>query len=133
MPSCGALGFPGRPAIPIATSMIGVQESVLADVNGDGVLDLIAAGHGVSVSLGDGHGGFGPMASYAPTGLFWSVAVGDLNGDGKPDLVVTGVAVSPGSLAFPLGVLLNQGREAPSPHPSLPAAWRGRARWRWRT
>jgi uncharacterized protein (DUF2141 family) len=78
---------------------------VLADVNGDGKLDLIVANEcipgncaysGVSVRLGNGDGTFQSPVSYRSGGYQESdddvaqssVAVGDVNGDGKLDLVV---------------------------------------------
>jgi hypothetical protein len=74
----------------------------IADVNGDGHLDLIVVNlcqsasscgepSGVSVLLGKGDGSFKEPVSYS-SGVFpsYSVAVGDLNGDGHPDLVVAG-------------------------------------------
>jgi len=79
---------------------------VLADVNGDGRLDLIAANHGidavaaallesdgnVSVSLGSSNGTFQTPVPYfpgsvGPTNPTW-VAVAPINGDSKPDLMV---------------------------------------------
>jgi hypothetical protein len=68
----------------------GISGFVLADVNGDGTLDVITestecAG---SVLLGTPSGGFGPQIPYSTPGGQVAVAVGDFNGDGKPDLAV---------------------------------------------
>jgi FG-GAP-like repeat len=76
---------------------------VVADVNGDGKLDLLvtnscpeynsecplATNSTVGVLLGNGDGTFKPAVTYASGGFDpSSVAVADVNGDGKPDLVV---------------------------------------------
>ncbi len=65
---------------------------VIADVNGDGIPDLLAVSyysHTVSVLLGQQNAFFRPELSYAVSMLPpASVAVADVNGDGKPDLVV---------------------------------------------
>ena len=62
----------------------------LADLNGDGKLDLAAADltdGTVSVSLGDGSGTFPTVQNY-PVGRYpISVAVADFNSDGKLDIV----------------------------------------------
>lgn len=69
----------------------------LADLNGDGHLDIVAAlAHigqvptNVAVMLGDGTGRFGAPVRYG-TGDWWasnqSVAVGDVNGDARVDVV----------------------------------------------
>lgn len=75
---------------------------VLADINGDGKLDLITSGISlgvggafgqdsgslISVSFGDGAGGFEPARVYrAQSGMF-GLAVADFNGDSHPDIVV---------------------------------------------
>jgi uncharacterized protein (TIGR03437 family) len=71
----------------------------LADVNGDGKLDLILAGGTyptgypwiVAVALGNGNGTF-QTASTFPA-LDGSVAIGDMNGDGFPDIVTSGGSI----------------------------------------
>src|SRR5207244_2292893 len=60
----------------------------IADLNGDGKRDLIAANANdstVSVLLGTGAGTFGVKTDFPTGALPLSVAVADLNGDGKPD------------------------------------------------
>jgi hypothetical protein len=79
----------------------------VADMNGDGKLDLIVGNWcqsievcggatptgGVSVLLGNGNGTFQPPATYAGgISNSGSIAVGDVNGDGHPDVLVNGGA-----------------------------------------
>jgi hypothetical protein len=58
----------------------------VADINGDGIPDLVTTG---SVLLGNGDGSFQDTVNYAAGGGARSVAVGDFNRDGKLDLAVT--------------------------------------------
>lgn len=61
----------------------------LADLNGDGILDIASVtSDAVSVLLGNGDGTFKPAVAYAAGPSPASVAVADLNGDARPDLVV---------------------------------------------
>jgi hypothetical protein len=83
---------------PLATYDSGVTPGgwansiVVADVNGDGALDLAVANYPDSttgVFLGNGDGSFQPVALYDSGAPFaWFDAVADVNGDSKPDLIV---------------------------------------------
>lgn len=82
----------------------GTDSVAVADVNGDGKLDLVVANCGgrcldgssqhstVGVLLGNGDGTFQTAVTY-DSGAFWasSVAVSDMNADGKPDVIVAHV------------------------------------------
>ena len=65
---------------------------VVADLNGDGKADVVAAaGDGVRVMLGDGRGGFrkAPGSPFATGKGAWQLVVGDMNGDGRPDVATS--------------------------------------------
>jgi Bacterial Ig-like domain (group 3)/FG-GAP-like repeat len=67
------------------------NSAAVADVNGDGKLDLVVANQDGSLSalLGNGDGKFQAAVTYSSGGAeAESVAVADMNGDGKPDLIV---------------------------------------------
>jgi hypothetical protein len=101
----------------------GAYSVSVADVNGDGKLDLVVANGcagsscsmgAVGVLLGKGDGTFKKAVTYgsgAASTFGAHVVVGDLNGDGKPDLAVanTGVGCGNGCPAGLVAVLLGRG------------------------
>ncbi len=69
------------------------QQVLVADMNRDGKLDIVASESNqiVSVLLGNGDGTFAPELPFnSPGSNDFHIAVGDLNGDGVPDVVVSG-------------------------------------------
>jgi uncharacterized protein (TIGR03437 family) len=82
-----------------------------ADVNGDGIPDLVSVdfvGH-VSVLLGAGDGSFQPSFQFTFTsGLPYGLVVADFNRDGRPDLAVVGSGYAPGS-SGEVDILLGNG------------------------
>ncbi len=93
----------------------------LADLNGDGRLDLAVANHesgDVTVLLGDGKGGFAAApGSPFPAGKSPNdIAIADFDGDGKPDLAF------PNHETSHVTVLLGDGRGRFRPAPASPVA-----------
>ena len=62
----------------------------LADVNGDGILDVVAGDtqFAVIVALGNGNGTFQAPRRYGTTGQTYDIKLTDLNNDGFPDIVL---------------------------------------------
>jgi hypothetical protein len=83
-----------QPVVNYALGGYGATSVAVADLRGDGKLDLLAAGacaggDCVGVLLGNGDGTFQPVVTYDSGGFSaLALAVGDVNGDSKPDLVV---------------------------------------------
>ena len=67
----------------------GLSTIVLADLDGDGKLDLISVGNQISVQLGNGDGSFGTPVFYPVSGAIAAVA-SDFDNDGFLDLALVG-------------------------------------------
>ena len=105
----GAGGFNPAVVYSLNSSLGYAEDIVAADVNNDGILDLVVTESNpgvVAVLLGNADGTFQPAStpSFAFNSL-GNLALGDLNGDGKLDLAVvvddssvgTGLAVAQGN------------------------------------
>jgi hypothetical protein len=99
----------------------------LADLNGDGKLDIVTADGGgpeftVSVGFGNGDGTFTQSAAYATGTYFypWRVAAADVSGDGRPDIVtISGPYAAPPPPTF-TEVFVNNGDGTFGPPQSVP-------------
>jgi hypothetical protein len=69
----------------ITATVTNGDDFVLADFDGDGVLDV---GSTVGIALGNGDGTFKPVTGYGMLPHRWAVAAGNLDGDNRADLVV---------------------------------------------
>jgi hypothetical protein len=111
-------------AVPYNSGGYYASSVALADLNGDGKLDLVVANScesnangkncdagTVSVLLGNGNGTFQQAVIYGSGGVAGtSVAIADVNGDGYPDLVMASQCVSASNCDNGLvGVLLGKG------------------------
>jgi hypothetical protein len=84
----GASNTAGLFATPLTLSSPGASQLAIADMNGDGLPDLVSADFNVSLFLQSSPGVFANPIALSSSGANW-VAAGDLNGDGFPDVALT--------------------------------------------
>ena len=75
-------------------SIGGARRLAVADLDGDGNLDVVvgSAGNQIAVHAGRPGGTFGPAQLYAFSSTPFSVAVGDFNADGRLDIVAASLS-----------------------------------------
>ncbi|RAK64047.1 FG-GAP-like repeat-containing protein [Hymenobacter edaphi] len=113
--STGAGAF--SPAVSTAAIAVpGVSQVLLADIDADGDLDMLANGRdGITISRNNGAGVFGPAQLTSTAVAAGYMATGDVDADGDLDVVfVQGTATA--------GVALNNGTGTLTPAASVPIA-----------
>jgi subtilisin family serine protease len=90
----------------VSLSSFGLALDLAAgDLNGDGVVDLVASANidKVAVLLGVGDGSFQPMKTFIVDVFPDHIAVGDLDGDGRLDIVTSSGSQSTISVLYNIG------------------------------
>ena len=104
----------------------GASAAAIADLNGDGALDLVTtnfSGSTVSVLLGRGDGTFPTHTDYTTARYPQRIAIGDLNGDGRLDLVVAAAVDQISERLSAISVLLGNGDGTFRTHADYASAW----------
>jgi len=89
-----------------ATGGTGTRGVTVADLNGDGFLDVAAthpASNTVGVLLGNGTGGFAPRATFAAGTNPIAITSGDFDGDGDGDLAIVNATANTATILLGAG------------------------------
>jgi hypothetical protein len=116
----GTFGPPTSYSTTDGPGFAGPGPPVVADVNGDGIPDLLYPNYvsrNVAVRLGNGDGTFGSQRTFPAKEGAYSLKVVDLNGDGKPDVVVANAVDNS------VSVLLGQGDGTFGPQQVFPVGF----------
>ncbi len=101
----GTFGTPEQVRIPLNNHFAVNDETMkVADINGDGKLDLIfteTSLNSIGFALGDGKGGFTAENAFSMGSNPFDIAIGDFNGDKKVDIAVASHADN--TITFRLG------------------------------
>jgi hypothetical protein len=96
----------------VSYTATGADHLTVADIDGDGTVDLVTAG---AVLIGKGDGTFGAADEFPGTG---AIAVADLNGDGHADIVTSAASPSTGADTHAaVDIFLRQGDGTVLRHP----------------
>jgi hypothetical protein len=83
------------------------EVDAIADLNGDGIPDVVASGaipsNGVAIYAGNGDGTFQATPFYNILLPISNISIGDVNGDGNPDLLIGEATLGTPFLAIYLG------------------------------
>ncbi|MHB8218009.1 MAG: FG-GAP-like repeat-containing protein [Candidatus Sulfotelmatobacter sp.] len=98
----------GKFNAPLFSTIVGYSSIAFADVNGDGLLDVVTPGtySSLEIALGDGKGQFGISRTTSTSGPVYgpnSTVAADFNGDGKVDLAIAEENFPTGQVSVVLG------------------------------